>query len=261
MFDKRRGEEEPTITIPDMPYYDSNQPELYQAFVSAYSIDGFFGSLIETIGIHGWVNSTMIPSSIPLGLTTDTVDIILPGIKGHYGSGLPVDVRFNVTALGNFLISEANVEMSGDTSLALEFWVEMADGTKEMAADLQLSDIDFKFTALINDMDVALNITKINISSVSVISDTFGKLSALTIKVKLNNGFRIGLPFLNILLTKFQIPIPSNIFGIFELSNLTLGYHDNYLYAGATPTFVGPKAERLFEEVTGVKEAIEAFVQ
>jgi len=110
-------------------------------------------------------------------------------------------------------------------------------------------------------MDVDLNITKINIDTVKVISDTFGKLSALTIKVKLNNAFRLGLPFLNILLTKYPIPIPSNILGIFELSDLTIGYHDNYIYAGATPTFVGPSSKSDFEEITGVKDAIEAIVQ
>jgi len=78
----------------------------------------------------------MVPSSVPLNLNTDTVDIILPGIKAYYGAGLPVDVRFNVTTLGNFLVSEADEEMSGTTSLALEFWVEQANGTTEMAANV-----------------------------------------------------------------------------------------------------------------------------
>ena len=78
-----------------------------------------------------------------MSLTTSTVDIVLPGIKDHYGADLPVDLRYNVTTLGNFAVSEANEEMSGTGSLTLEFWVELADGTKEMAADLGLNDIDF----------------------------------------------------------------------------------------------------------------------
>lgn len=102
MFDKAIGEEEPSIAIPDMPYYDSTRSEKYQAFVSAYSIDGFFNSLIEVAGIHGWFNSTMVPSFVPFNLTTDSVEILLPGITKTYGSGMPVDVRFNVTKLGNF---------------------------------------------------------------------------------------------------------------------------------------------------------------
>ena len=119
MFDRQRGEEEPSIAIPDMPYYNSSHPEQYQAFVSAYSIDGFFSSLIEAIGIHGWVNSTEIPSSVPMGLNTESVNLILPGIQKYYGDVLPVDVRFNVTQLGNFLVSKANEQMSGTTSLSL----------------------------------------------------------------------------------------------------------------------------------------------
>lgn len=65
--------------------------------MSSYSIDSFFSSLIEVVGIQGWVNSTSIPDFVPLQLTTDTVNVLLPGIVKAYGSGMPVDVRFNVT--------------------------------------------------------------------------------------------------------------------------------------------------------------------
>ena len=133
--------------------------------------------------------------------------------------------------------------MSGTTSLDLQFWVEKADSTKELACELSLSDMDFDFSALVTDMNITLNITKINIDKVDIVSDTFGKLSALTLKLKLNNGFRIMLPLLNVFLSKFNISIPSNIFGIFELSNLNLDYFDGYIYAGATPTFLAPSKE------------------
>ena len=133
--------------------------------------------------------------------------------------------------------------MSGTTSLDLQFWVEKADSTKELACELSLSDMDFDFSALVTDMNITLNITKINIDKVDIVSDTFGKLSALTLKLKLNNGFRIMLPLLNVFLSKFNVSIPSNIFGIFELSNLNLDYFDGYIYAGATPTFLAPTKE------------------
>ena len=113
-----------------------------------------------------------------------------------------------------------------------------------MAAELSLNDVDFQFTALIDDMDISLNIDKVNINSVDVVSDTFGRLSALTIKLDLNNGFRIGLPIFNKLMAMQTIPIPSNIFGLFELSDLNLGYYDDYIYAGATPTFIAPSSSQ-----------------
>lgn len=264
MFDRDIGEEDPGVVAPDMPYHDSTRSEQYQAFLSSYSIDGFFSSAIEVVGIRGWFNSTEVPATVPMSLTTSTVDILLPGIKDHYGADLPVDLRYNVTTLGNFAVSEANEEMSGTGSLTLEFWVELADGTKEMAADLGLNDIDFKFTALVDNMNVMLNITKVNIDTVDVISDTFGRLSGLTIKVKLNNGFRFGLPLFNIVLAKHPITIPSNILNLFELSDLTLGYHDDYVYVGATPTFIGPsqieKADAPSVEASSVMQAL-SFAQ
>ena len=133
--------------------------------------------------------------------------------------------------------------MSGTTSLNLQFWVEKTDSTKEIACELNLSDVDFDFSALVTDMNITLNITKINIDKVDIVSDTFGKLSALTLKLKLNNGFRIMIPLLNVFLSKFNVSIPSNIFGIFELSNLNLDYFDGYIYAGATPTFLPPSVD------------------
>merc|ERR1712151_1335781 len=141
-------------------------------------------------------------------------------------------------------VFEKNSKMSGQASLNMQFWVvNTTDNSKEMAADLNLNNIEFDFSALITDMNITLNITKVNIDSVDVISDTFGHLSALTLKLKLNNGFRIVLPILNMFLSKFQVPIPSDIFGIFQLSDLVLEYFDGYIYAGATPTFLPPQLE------------------
>ena len=47
LFDKLIGPEEPTVAIPDMPYHLSTHIEKYQAFVSSYTIDSFFLSLIH----------------------------------------------------------------------------------------------------------------------------------------------------------------------------------------------------------------------
>jgi len=35
-----------------------------------------------------------------------------------------------------------------------------------------------------------------------------------------------------------EFVIPTNIFGIFELSDLTIKYHDGFIEAGLTPTFI-----------------------
>jgi hypothetical protein len=60
------------------------------------------------------------------------------------------------------------------------------------------------------------------------------------LKLELNNFLRIYMPHINAWLVNTPVTIPSNIAGIFELSNLTLEYFNNYVYVGATPTFIPP---------------------
>ena len=62
----------------------------------------------------------------------------------------------------------------------------------------------------------------------------------MKLKLEFNTASRILVPVLNEWLQKYEIPIPSNILGIFTLSDLVLTYMDGYLAAGATPTFINP---------------------
>lgn len=89
-------------------------------------------------------------------------------------------------------------------------------------------------------MQISIQLGKINIDSVKINSCSFGKLSALVIKTELNNFFRAFIGPLNAYLSEKVLNVPSNFFGIFELEQLTLDYYDSYIYAGATPVFIGP---------------------
>lgn len=40
-------------------------------------------------------------------------------------------------------------------------------------------------------MSLTIEVTRLNVGSVDVISSTFGKLSGITIKLEINNGFRV----------------------------------------------------------------------
>lgn len=90
-------------------------------------------------------------------------------------------------------------------------------------------------------MKISINLGNVNVDKITVNYCSFGKLSALTLKVELNNFFRIFTPVLNRKLATHLITFPSNIFGVLTLSDLTLGYFNNYIYAGFTPTFI-PRA-------------------
>jgi len=92
-------------------------------------------------------------------------------------------------------------------------------------------------------MNISLNIAKVNVDAIAINYCNFGTLRAVTLKLELNNGFRILIPVINKMLSTHSIKFPSHIGPLFELSNLTLGYFDDYIYAGATPTFVAPKTE------------------
>ena len=143
-------------------------------------------------------------------------------------------------SVGDFAVTAADNVMAGVATMEWQTWANKADGTKEMAASITLSQTAFGFTALVNDMLLGVQITQVYSGNVKVNSTTFGNLNALKLKLELNNAFKLGLGTINEHLAKMQIAVPSNIAGIFELHNLTLGYYDNYLYAGATPIFLPP---------------------
>lgn len=87
-------------------------------------------------------------------------------------------------------------------------------------------------------MDISIQINNFAAADLVVDSCIFGDLSAFKLKLELNNYIRYVLPHMNVWLASHPLKLPSNIAGIFELSDLTLGYYDDYLYAGATPTFI-----------------------
>jgi len=50
----------------------------------------------------------MIPVTANFKLTTSSLNVLLPGIAGHYGADLPVDIHVNIISLGKFLIFAGN---------------------------------------------------------------------------------------------------------------------------------------------------------
>lgn len=135
----------------------------------------------------------------------------MPGIASYYGKGTPLNIYFNVTRLNDFEVEHANPKMSSKTTLYLEFWAGTAPGIWEKAAAMTLVDIDFAFFANVYNMDIAISIDKINIDAVVANYCQFGTLHPATIKLKLNNGFRLFEPILNKFLGNHHITFPSQI--------------------------------------------------
>ena len=70
-----------------------------------------------------------------------------------------------------------------------------------------------------------------------------GTLNAISIKLEINNGFRVAKPVINRVLQKKPFDLPTSFLGVFELTAITLAYYDEYIYAGITPKFVGVETE------------------
>ena len=191
--------------------------------------------------MHGWVNATEVPIT-PNPLNTDTLDLMMPGMKKYYGSGMPVNVFFRVEKISDFGVHQAEATMTGLNTLYLEFWVVTAPGIAEKASVLTLVDTQFSFTALVDNMDIAIDIQKIKLSNVVVNFCQWGRLSPAVIKIKLDSAFALGLPVVNHVLAKHPIPFPANIIPLFTMSNIVIDYYDDYIFVGMTPIFKGPSS-------------------
>ena len=239
LFDKLQGEQEPSQYIPVMPTFDTSRGQQFQAYVSSYSIDSFFSSWIEVGTVAAWFNSTEIPASSSTQLTTSSVNTLMPGIESYYGQNVPMDIYFDVIGVGNIGIYEENQEMDGNVDLQTQWWVNKADGTREMAAEITLQNMNVGFTATVLNMNVSLSLDAIKTVDVIIDSCAFGTISARSLKLKLNFFFTTFKVFINKWLNSMEIVIPSDIGGLFILSELYIEYYNDYIYAGATPTFVG----------------------
>ena len=141
------------------------------------------------------------------------------------------------------MITENNQTMEAYFTLGLDFYVAgNTTNPTTQAASITLQDTDFAFTALINNMTLAMQISTINVDKVKVNSCAFGKLNAVILKTKLNTAFLVVRPIVNSILASHDINIPTHLGKYFILSDLVLGYYNGFLFIGLTPTFVGPSA-------------------
>jgi len=239
-FAEDKGEVEPGVTAPAMPYHDGASTSKLQAYVSNYLADSLAASFLETSGFHFWTNHTMIPKDFPIQLDTGFLDIFFPGMLAHYGAGKMVDVEYDVQALRNLIVREASETMSFDGDLALKFWVETTNSSQELAVEISLQKLYFDFHAIIDGMQLRANVTDAALGDVIVLHSTLGTLNMTDLQALLDQVLDEGRPSFNDFIQKQSIIIPNKIFGLFELSDLTLKYHNGYLEAGLTPHFYPP---------------------
>ena len=101
----------PNVAVPAMPYRVED-PAGFQAFISTWTIDTFLNSYLKSNTLSGWFKSRDVADSWPIALTTDRFNLLLPGIKKHYGKHRPVNVFYEVKALRNFAVEDSNNSVS-----------------------------------------------------------------------------------------------------------------------------------------------------
>jgi hypothetical protein len=165
-------------------------------------------------------------------------------MKDYYGPDLPVNIEYKLEQAENFLVRQDDDTMSFDADLGVKFWVQFPNKTQDLAVDITAEDLLANFTILIEENNqIAMNITTAALKDIEVHSTTFGDLNLSLLAKLFNYTFEALIVAFNVWAKLQSITIPSVLFGIFTLSDLTLKYHDDYLEAGLTPTFLPPKMD------------------
>ena len=223
-----------------MPYQDTAESAQFQAFLSDVSVDSLMGSWLELGTIEGWVYGDQLPEKVNSTLTAENLDFVFPGFSDKYGMDTIVDVFGNCTDLHSFTSSAADQDVTVRGTANLQFWPRLADGSSELAVSFNVIDILFTGGIAINNFEATANVSKFLVDKIEIVSSTVGNISAYKLKVEINTASRLIVPSLDNFLSKYQVPIPQTIAGVFDLSDLFLKYNDGFIFAGATPTFTPP---------------------
>jgi len=148
-------------------------------------------------------------------------------------------LKLACTKLHDFTSSAANQDVTVLGTANLQFWPRF-NSTTELAVEIDLVDIKFTGGIAISGYNATADISTFLVDKVVVVSSTIGNISAFKLKLEMNTISRVLVPSLNKFLKKYVVPIPKNILGVFQLSDIFLKYNDGFIYAGATPTFLPP---------------------
>jgi len=165
------------------------------------------------------------------------LNIGLPGIEKYYGADLPMDCEITLLSVQNITVRQDDTTLSALSAGNFKFYVYKTDGTRELAVELEGYEIYTNFTVLIDQMTLAGNVTGLNVGKIKQISCTFGRIPVTTEKIALNRVLNIFLPEIDAYLNTLTLAIPTELFGIFKLSDLVIRYYNDYVMLGLTPTF------------------------
>lgn len=94
-------------------------------------------------------------------------------------------------------------------------------------------------------MTPEVDILSIDIGQVTESQTNIGNLNLTTAVTALNNLFTKIIPAFDYWFAKQHFKIPSSLFGLVKLSDISIIYYNGFVEVGLTPTFISP--DNLFE--------------
>ena len=201
---------------------DPTEIAKFQARINEFFVNNFLHSLVvenrEKI-------ITLDTNDTGINLTTSTLSIPLRGIEKHYGYDQQLSFDLNVRDIYDFHVLQSG-KMDARTDINVKLYVHLEDRS-ELALDWDLIHARVSFNAIVTDMNIRAHITEINFDQVVQNLCTFGKVDLKMIKNLANTYFSDEeFEILSMLNSRLEhwltLLIPSNFFGLFKLSNLTV---------------------------------------
>lgn len=243
----------PGVTSIPMPSYDASQTEKVQAFANSYFVNNLFQELITE---NQDLTVTLDKTNMGFELTTTSINYALLGIKKFYGPDLPVSIDVKITKIEDFHVREADETMQAKTTANLKLYVHTADKV-DLAVDLDVIRVLTNFTVIIDEMTLSGKVSNLNVEDLEANFCSYGTVHVDLLRKLIDdllNDKTDVIETLNAYLAKnIVFAVPDSFGGVFKMSDLTLQYHDDYLFIGATPTFIAPAAGEkvdLFPTVT-----------
>jgi hypothetical protein len=226
-----------------MPMHDDTQPAKAQAFANTFFADNAFNAFLMENPDLGF---TLDSDNTGFNMTTSSLNYALLGIQKYYGKDVPMSVDASIKAIEQVHIKESDETMQALSTLNMKFFVHEADGKIDLAIDMDMYHIKTNFTVIVDDMSITGNVTAFHVEDIVTNSCSYGTVHTDLMLKLINDVFEEDtdvIPTINeYIANNFVFNLPDSFGGVFKLSDLTLGYHDDYLSLGATPTFIPPES-------------------
>lgn len=169
---------------------------------------------------------------------------MLIGLARHYGPDSLASIELEITKMTDFAISETDQSVALSISVNVRVFVVVEEDFRELAVDINIDNIRAVFAFKIDQMRVSVNLLSLQLSN-----EDMTLQSCAWPNPKLNLIQQLAQDFLDpetdvladlnaYIAENVWLELPDQIGGLFKLSELTIAYHNDYLFIGATPTFI-----------------------